>query len=148
MSTISSVNLPVPAELPARIAARGLDAVVVVAITVGLGSLIGFGFDWLVVAAVIILGYFVLLDALAGATLGKLALGLRVTGPDGGPPSLRQSLVRESFTIVGAIPFVGPLLALVAWTRIARTIRADPLRQGNHDLLAGGTRVIRAYSLK
>ncbi len=77
MSTISSIDLPVPAELPVRIAARGLDAAVVAAITVGLGLWIGFGFDWLVVGAAIILGYFVLLDALAGATLGKLVLGLR-----------------------------------------------------------------------
>lgn len=59
-------------------------------------------------------------------------------------PSLRQALIREAFTVLGAIPFAGPLLALVAWTKIVMTIRSSPIRQGQHDLLAGGTRVIRA----
>jgi len=110
----------------------------------GLGLVIGFGFDWLVVGAAIVLAYFVMFDALAGTTPGKFALGLRVTGPDGGHPSLVQALIRESFTVVGAIPFVGPLLALGAWVWIAATIRSSPLRQGKHDLLAGGTRVVRS----
>ncbi|WP_437949867.1 RDD family protein [Sorangium sp. So ce296] len=69
--------------------------------------------------------------------------GLRVVGPDGGRPSLNQALVREAFTLVGSIPIVGPLLALAAWVWIDMTIRSSPLRQGKHDLLAGGTRVVR-----
>ncbi|HEX8537960.1 MAG TPA: RDD family protein, partial [Cystobacter sp.] len=103
----------------------------------------GFGFDWLLLGAAIVLAYFCLLDTLVGATPGKFALGLRVIGPDGGRPSPRQALIREAFTVVGSIPFIGPLLALAAWTVIALTIRSSPLRQGKHDLLAGGTRVIR-----
>lgn len=51
---------------------------------------------------------------MAGATPGKLALGLRVIGPDGGRPTPRQALIREAFTVLGAIPFAGPLLALAA----------------------------------
>jgi uncharacterized RDD family membrane protein YckC len=144
MSTASQVDAPVPAELPARFAARFVDAIVVAAVDAGLGRLIGFGFDWLIIGAVVILAYFVLLDALAGATLGKRALGLRVIGPSGGRPSLRQALIREAFVIVGAIPFVGPLLALAAWVSIVVTIRSSPIRQGKHDRLAGGTQVIRA----
>ncbi|MGK3967824.1 RDD family protein [Sorangium sp. So ce118] len=144
MSAVSPVALPVPAEFPARLAARAIDALVLAALDAGLGQLIGFGFDWLLAGSALVLAYFTLLDAMAGATLGKLALGLRVTGPDGGRPSLRQALVREAFTVVGAVPFIGPLLALAAWTKIALTIRSSPLRQGKHDLLAGGTRVIRA----
>lgn len=120
----------VPAELPARAAARG--------------RWMGFGFDWLLVGTLSILAYFTVLDTLVGATLGKRVLGLRVIGPDGGRPSLRQALAREAFTVVGAVPFVGPLLAIGAWIWIARTIRANPLRQGGHDRLAGGTRVVLA----
>jgi uncharacterized RDD family membrane protein YckC len=103
----------------------------------------GFGFDWLAVGTVIVLGYFAGLDALFGATLGKAALGLRVVGPDGGRPTLRQALIRESFTVVGSVPFIGGPLALGAWVWIGRSIRRHELRQGKHDLLAGGTRVVR-----
>lgn len=143
MTPIPSDSL-VPAELPARFAARALDALFLVAATVGLGLVMGFGYDWLVLNAAIVIGYFALLDTLAGATLGKLALGLRVVGPDGGRPSITQSLIREAFTLAGAIPIVGPPLALAVWAWITLSIRASPLRQGKHDLLAGGTRVIRA----
>jgi len=61
--------------------------------------------DWLAIGTVIVLVYFAGLDALFGATLGKASLGLRVVGPDGGPPTLRQALVREAFTVVGSAPF-------------------------------------------
>ncbi|MFV8749172.1 RDD family protein [Nannocystaceae bacterium ST9] len=132
-----------PGELAIRVAARGIDVLVVAGLDVGLGMLIGFGFDWLALAALIVLAYFVVFDALAGATPGKLAFGLRVLGPEGGRPSLRQASIRESFTLLGAIPFVGPLLAIAAWVWIARGIHSTPLRQGKHDELAGGTRVVR-----
>lgn len=143
MSAVSSVE-PVPAELPARLAARVIDVIVLAGLQAGLGKVIGFGFDWLILGAATIFAYFAVLDAMAGATLGKMALGLRVTGPDGGRPTLKQALIREAFTVVGAIPFIGPLLALAAWIWIILTIRSSPLRQGKHDLLAGGTRVVRA----
>jgi len=103
----------------------------------------GFGFDWLLIGATIVLAYFVLQDSLARATLGKRVLGLQIVAPGGGRPSLRQALIREAFTVVGSIPFVGPLLALGVWVWIASGIRSSPLRQGPHDLLAGGTRVVQ-----
>ena len=122
-----------------RAAARGIDVLVVTAGVLALGAGMGFGFDWLVIGAALILGYFVVLDVFA-ATLGKLALGLRVVGPDGGRPTLVQALAREAFVLVGAVPFVGPLLALAAWIWIAVGLRATG--QGFHDRL-GGTRVVR-----
>lgn len=134
----------VPADLSIRVGARLIDALVVAAIDLGLGVWIGFGYDWLIVGAAIVLAYFTLFDALAGATLGKLVLGLRIIGPDGGRPSLLSAFTREAFTVLGAIPFAGPLLAVPAWIVIAVTIHSSPQRQGKHDLLAGGTRVIRA----
>jgi uncharacterized RDD family membrane protein YckC len=119
-----------------------LDAFVLTLLDVGLGRVIGFGFDWLMVAALLVLLYFAGLDALFGTTLGKRAMGLRVIGPGGGKPTLRQALIRESFTVLGAIPFAGPILALVAWIWILVTIRSSPTGRGRHDVLAGGTRVV------
>lgn len=143
MSAVASAQHPVPAELPARLAARGIDVLILAALDAGLGRLMGFGFDWLFLGSALVLAYFTLFDAIAGATPGKMALGLRVLGPDGGKPSLGQALKREAFTVVGSIPFIGPLLAIGAWAWIIVTIRQSPIRQGKHDLLAEGTRVVR-----
>jgi uncharacterized RDD family membrane protein YckC len=132
-----------PAEIPARLAARVIDTLILGAIAGALGLRIGFRYDWLLVSAAMVILYFGFCDAFAGATLGKFALGLRVIGPDGKRPTVMQSLMRESFTLLGAIPFAGPILALGAWIWIFVTIRSSPLRQGKHDLIAGGTRVVR-----
>jgi uncharacterized RDD family membrane protein YckC len=130
-----------------RIAARAVDILLIAAIDALLGRQIGFGFDWLLTSAGIAILYFALMDVYVGGTLGKLALGLRVIGPKGGKPTMGQAFTREAFTVLGAIPFAGPLLALVAWVWIIVTIRSSPLRQGKHDLLAGGTRVVRHKTL-
>ncbi len=143
MNTAATTPEPVPGELPARVAARVIDVLIVGAGAAALGRAIGFGFDWLVLGAALILAYFVLFIVAIGATPGKLALGLRVVAAAGGRPSLRQALVRESFTVVGAVPFVGPILALVAWVWIVRPIQTTPRRHGKHHEHAGGTRVIR-----
>jgi uncharacterized RDD family membrane protein YckC len=133
---------PQPAEVPIRIAARLIDAMVLGTVAAVLGKLIGFGFDWLSASTVIVILYFVLMDVSCGATLGKLALGLRVIGPTGSRPTVRESFTREAFTVVGAVPYVGPFLALGAWAWIIVTIRSSALRQGKHDALAG-TLVVR-----
>lgn len=134
---------PAPAEIPIRVAARALDAVVLVATGGLLGWGIGFGFDWLLLTAVGVWAYFALCDAVWGATLGKRVVGLRVIGPEGGRPTLKQALIREAFTVLGAVPFAGPLIALAAWIWIFLSVRSSALRQGKHDTLAGGTRVVR-----
>jgi uncharacterized RDD family membrane protein YckC len=67
---------------------------------------------------------------------------LQVIGQDGTKLTLKQAAVRESFILLGVVPFAGPFLALAAWIWIAVTIRSSPMRQGIHDHLAG-TRVIR-----
>ena len=77
----------------------------------------------LVVAAAV---YATLAHALAGATLGKWILGLRVVGPDGARPSLARSTTRSLLAILSAALFgLGFLLAL--FTRSGRAL---------HDLLA------------
>jgi uncharacterized RDD family membrane protein YckC len=133
-----------PPTLTARLGARVLDVIIVALLSLALGQVIGFGFDWLILGAGLILGYFVAGDTLFGATLGKRALGLRVITAAGGRPSAAQALRRELFVIVGAVPFIGPILALGIWLWMLVTIRSSPLAQGPHDHLAGGTRVVRA----
>jgi uncharacterized RDD family membrane protein YckC len=135
------------AELPARTAARALDVLLVGAIAAMLGKQMGFGFDWLLISAGIVFLYFVLMDVYAGATPGKLTFGLRVLGPAGDKPSMQQACTREAFTLLGAVPFAGPFLALAAWIWIIMTIRSSPLGQGKHDMLAGGTRVVRVKAV-
>ncbi len=61
--------------------------------------------------------YFVAFEVSVGWTPGKKLLGgLHVRGgPHGRPhPDLKQSAIRNSFTLLAAVPYVGGLLAFVA----------------------------------
>jgi uncharacterized RDD family membrane protein YckC len=70
--------------------------------------------------------YVTLAHTLAGATLGKRLLRLRVVGPDGARPALARSAVRSALALVSAAALgLGFLLAL--FTASGRTL---------HDLLA------------
>lgn len=73
--------------------------------------------------------YFVGLWSAGGRTAGHLLLGLRVVPVDGGPMTIRRSLLRFAGYVVAAVPlYVGFLWVLV-----------DPGRRGWHDHLAGTT---------
>lgn len=130
------------AHLLARGGARLIDALLLAGLGVALGSVTGFGPGWLVLQAVVVFAYFMLLDTTAGTTVGKRILGLKVIGSDDPTPTVRQAAIREAFTLLGAIPFVGPPLAAIAWVVIIVTVNASPTGQGVHDRLAGGTRVV------
>jgi uncharacterized RDD family membrane protein YckC len=127
--------------LGARFGARLIDALVLVAIGVPVGVALDFSVTWLVGQALLVFVYFVALDVAWGTTVGKRVLGLRVAGADGGRPSVGEAAVREAFTLLGAVPFAGPLLALGAWIAIGVTARSSEHGQGVHDRLAGGTSV-------
>ena len=80
--------------------------------------------------------YFVLLEGLIGATLGKWALGLRVVATDGGIPGLARSALRNLLRLVDGLPafhIVGIFLIL-----------RSPERARFGDRVAG-TRVIRDH---
>jgi uncharacterized RDD family membrane protein YckC len=88
--------------------------------------------------------YFVAFETTQGWTPGKKLLGLSVHGPGGAPkPDIQQSAIRNSWTLLNIVPFVGGLLSLVAVIVIAVTINSSPTKQGKHDELAGGTQVVK-----
>jgi uncharacterized RDD family membrane protein YckC len=138
-----------PGGLGRRFWARFLDGVLVEIVAFVL-SLFVFGDDYpfLVTglfSGVLTYGYFVLFEVTQGSSPAKRLLGLAVRGPDGvSKPTPAQSAVRNAFTLLAVIPYIGPLLAFVAYIVIALTISGSPTKQGKHDELAGGTRVIRA----
>jgi len=70
--------------------------------------------------------YATLAHALAGATLGKWLLHLRVVGPDGARPSPSRSAVRSALAVASAA-FLGLGFLLALFTRSGRAL---------HDLLA------------
>lgn len=133
-----------PGRLAPRIVARLVDAVILAVAGIALGRVLDFGLVWLTLQTVLVFAYFVVLDVCWATTVGKRCLGLQVTGPDGGAATVRQAAIREAFTLVGAIPFVGPVVALVAWIVIVVTVNRSSTGQGKHDELAGGTQVVTA----
>ena len=89
--------------------------------------------------------YFVAMEVTQGRTLGKMALGLSVRGPGGAPkPDFKQSAIRNAFTLLPIVPFIGGLLGVIAIVLIAVTINSSPTKQGKHDEMAGGTQVIKS----
>ena len=96
------------------------------------------------VTGVLMFAYFVAFEVTKGWTPGKKLLRLSVHGPAGAPkPDLQQSAIRNLFTLLPVVPFVGGLLGVIAIIVIAVTISGSPTKQGKHDELAGGTQVLR-----
>jgi len=103
-----------------------------------------------VITAVLYLGYFTLMESRNGRTIGKMLLKLQTQGPDGSTPTTEQALKRNfwvALSILGVIPVIGGLVGsvaeLVIVILIAVTIHNSPIREGWHDKLAGGTRVVK-----
>ena len=67
------------------------------------------GWDF-VLPLLITVAYFVLLEGLAGATVGKFVVGIRVRGLDGSRIGLGPALVRNLARVVDAFPYVIPYL--------------------------------------
>lgn len=89
--------------------------------------------------------YFVGLEVATGATPGKKLLGLAVHGPGGTPkPTAKEAAIRNAFTLLPIVPFVGGFLGIIAMIVIAVTISSSPTKQGKHDEFAGGTQVVRS----
>jgi uncharacterized RDD family membrane protein YckC len=137
-----------PGGLAARFFARLIDGILVNIVAFLLSMfLFDKGYWYLATglfSGVLMFGYFVLFEVTYGATPGKRLLGLAVHGPGGAPkPDFRQSAIRNSFTLLSVIPYIGSLLAFIAYVVIAVTISASPTKQGKHDELAGGTEIVK-----
>src|ERR1700761_9097737 len=128
--TGEAVVLEVPvARFPSRLLAIIIDLAVQVVLLAVLLFVVGLAAEGglddastaaiaLVVTIGVIVGYPTVFETLSrGKTLGKLALGLRVVGDDGGPERFRQALVRalagviEIWALAGAPALVASLLS-------------------------------------
>ena len=83
--------------------------------------------------AVLAFAYFIVMEATQGATLGKMALGLRVVKTDGSPISWTESVIRNLLRIIDGL-FVYLVGAILVWT--------SPLKQRLGDR-AANTVVVR-----
>ena len=94
-------------------------------------------------SALLSIGYYTLLESTRGQTIGKMVLGLRTIGPDGGHPTVEEAVKRNLWYALGIVPVVGGLAQLGAAILIAVTVSSSAVNVGWHDDFAGGTKVIR-----
>ena len=81
--------------------------------------------------------YFVILEGLGGATVGKRLVGLGVVDVNGGRAGLIRSVIRNVLRVIDSLPTMGLVGAVLIATR------ADRARVGD---LVAGTRVMRIGS--
>lgn len=79
--------------------------------------------------------YFVVLEGLAGATLGKMIVGIRVEQVEGGKPGLSKGFLRNVLRVIDGLPTLGILGIILMETSPERARLGDRI---------AGTRVIRA----
>lgn len=144
-----AAHYPRPGGVGTRFWARVIDGIIVniAAVLLALFA-VGDNYPWMVTglfSGALMFGYFVLFETAQGATPGKKLLGLSVRGPGGAPrPDVKQSAIRNLFTLLPIVPMVGALLAVLAYLVIGVTISGSATKQGKHDELAGGTEVVKA----
>jgi uncharacterized RDD family membrane protein YckC len=136
-----------PGGLLLRFVARLIDGIIVNIVTFVLAYAIGAVSNYWVTglfSGLLMFLYFLAFESTQGWTPGKKILGLSVHGPGGTPkPTAQQSAIRNLWTLLPIIPFIGGLLGIVAIIVIAVTINGSPTKQGKHDELAGGTQVVK-----
>lgn len=136
-----------PGSLGLRFAARLIDGIFVSIVAFALAFVFHATSNILVTglfSGLLTFAYFVIFEVTQGWTPAKKLLGLSVRGPGGAPkPTAQQSAIRNSFTLLSVIPYIGGLLAFIAYIVIAVTINNSPTKQGKHDELAGGTQVVK-----
>jgi uncharacterized RDD family membrane protein YckC/RNA polymerase subunit RPABC4/transcription elongation factor Spt4 len=74
------------------------------------------------------IAYYIVMEAMLGATVGKMACGLKVLKTDGSPMDWNASVVRNILRIVDAFPFAYLLGIILVWT--------SPMRQRLGDRVA------------
>jgi uncharacterized RDD family membrane protein YckC len=136
-----------PGGLAVRFVARLIDGIIVNIVAFGIALAIGALTNYWVTglfSGLLMFLYFLAFETTQGWTPGKKLLGLSVHGPAGAAkPTAQESAIRNSWTLLNIVPFIGGLLTLVAVIVIAVTINGSPTKQGKHDELAGGTQVVK-----
>ena len=148
---------PQPVGAWPRLGARIIDGLVLLIPSVIIGAVIGGGATTAgttsadaaglvagIITAFIGFGYYVWLESTRGQTVGKMALGYRVVGPNGGNPTTEEAVRRNAWTLLSIIPILGGIAQFVIAVVIGVTISNDPFKRGWHDNFAGGTAVVRA----
>jgi uncharacterized RDD family membrane protein YckC len=116
-----------------RLAAQIVDGIVLMIVFFVLGAAMFGGFTFEVygaealsfegVYALIVFLYFIVLEGVQGATLGKMAMKIKVVREDGSPCGLGPSIVRNILRVVDALPF----LYIVGMILIARSDKKQRL---------------------
>lgn len=139
-----------------RFAARIIDGLVLfipnalLAAVLSDGTTAGFGgvgsedIVYLIASTLLGFAYAVWLESSRGQTVGKMALGFKVVGPDGRVPTADVAMRRNAWLLFGIIPVLGGVLSFVAAIAIGVTIANDPFKRGTHDNFAGGSAVVRS----
>src|ERR1700754_53595 len=131
-----------PGGLGVRFGARLIDGIIVnvvaFLIAFAIGSLNNYWVTGLFSGLLMFL-YFLFFESMQGWTPGKKLLGLSVHGPGGAAkPDLQQAAIRNIWTLLNIVPFIGGVLTLVAVIGISVTINGSPTKPGTHDELASG----------
>jgi hypothetical protein len=71
MTQVPTTSL-LPADVPVRLVARVIDTTVLTAFGLAFGRQVGFGFNWLIATAAIVLAYFVLAEFSQERRWGRL----------------------------------------------------------------------------
>lgn len=90
---------------------------------------------WIVLSYLVPLAYSVLMHGTYGATLGKMAIGVKVVRPDGTPITYLRALGRALAEYLSSILLIGYIIA-----------GFDEQKRALHDYIAG-TRVVYKHSL-
>jgi len=102
------------------------------------------------IQAIIVVAYYVILTVAFGATLGKMAMGMKVVDRDGnkagvGPVLVREVIARALGTLLASVvgAGIGEAIGVAVGIIIVIMILFDERRQGLHDKI-GGTFVVKA----
>jgi uncharacterized RDD family membrane protein YckC len=103
--------------------------------------------EFLYTAEAVTAAYLIFMYIRFGATLGKLALGLRITRVDGSPMTVRNAVLRSTvFWIPLLVPVIGLWIWLVEYMAGTLVVLFRPDHRGPEDLL-GHTIVVRKESV-
>ena len=93
-----------PVGVGLRIVAGIIDVIIMMLITIPLSFIAGTSVAANLGVGLIGLVYFIVMEATKGATVGKMAMGLKVVKTDGSAISWQESVIRNLLRIVDALP--------------------------------------------